>query len=594
MKPYLSVNLTALCLLRLTANPAPAHEGGPHWVTPAGYTFTGALARMESAESLNHQPAAVTGEFVTTASSHAPAQAAPFDPFSPAVKTRWDEQFLYIEHNGMPAHGMMTGITAWQQQVPLPQKYFGDNAWRIPLHPVPAREPQLVKDRFLRGAIAIAANGIPIFNPQNNRGEISSEIGELDQWGGHCGRADDYHYHLAPLHLQKVLGKDKPVAYALDGYPIYGLTEPDGSAPRNLDELHGHSSPELGYHYHASEQYPYVIGGFHGEVTERDGQVDPQPRAQPVREALQALRGAKITGFESPGANRYKLSYTVNGEARSIAWQINPDGTYPFEFNDGREGIRKEVYTARQGAGGGRPPRDRGEPSNNGPERPGEGAPPPRGRAETEGDPPGRGGEGGGTGGGGGAAFVERPDQPRSSNGTFLLSSPAVEDQAGLPAEYTGDGEGATPPLSWKGAPAGTQGYALLMDHTDPQGQMKWYWTQYDIPAGASFLTKNDKTTGRQGTGFKGQIGYEPPHSKGPGAKTYVITLYALSSPLQLGMPAEVNRETLLAAMNGKVLASSSLRVVHTSKGGDADPADGERPARPRPGTGVDAGATER
>ena len=34
-------------------------------------------------------------------------------------------------------------------------------------------------------------------------------------------------------------------------------------------------------------------GGFHGEVTERAGQVGPQLRAQPVRESLKALRGGK-------------------------------------------------------------------------------------------------------------------------------------------------------------------------------------------------------------------------------------------------------------------------------------------------------------
>ena len=136
----------------------------------------------------------------------------------------------------MPAHNMMVGITAWQQQVPLPQPYTGDNAWRIPLNPVPAKTPVAIRNRFLRGAIALAANGIPIFNPQNNRGEVSQDIGELDQWGGHCGRADDYHYHAAPLHLQTVLGQRLPIAYALDGYPIFGLSEPDGSAPANRAE----------------------------------------------------------------------------------------------------------------------------------------------------------------------------------------------------------------------------------------------------------------------------------------------------------------------------------------------------------------------
>ena len=479
-----------------------AHDAGPVWITPSGYRLTGEDARREIEAAADRLPEGDSGwEFVAVPRGDAPPQAAAFGAFAPAVTTRWDDQFLYLEGNGMPSHRMMVGITAWQQQVPLPQRYTGANAWRIPLKPTPAKEPQMVKGRFLRGAIAIAANGIPIFNPQNNRGEISYEIGELDQWGGHCGRADDYHYHIVPMHLQKTLGKDTPLAYALDGYPIYGLTEPDGSQPNGLDALHGHGAAGIGYHYHAAEKYPYVIGGFHGEVTERDGQVDPQPRAQPVREALQALRGAKITGFEATGGSRYRLSYTVGGDERSVAYEIKADATYAFEFDDGRDGKRQETYRAGAGGGGGRgegrPPRGEGGAQGGGPRRR---------------PPPGQGGNGGGESG-----ALKLPDQPRSSDGTFLLTSPAVEDGAELPVEFTGDGDGVTPPLAWKGAPAKTKEYALLMDHADPEGNMKWYWTLYRIPAAAKSLEMGDHTTGTMGTGFKGQIGYEAPHS--PGAR---------------------------------------------------------------------------
>ena len=48
--------------------------------------------------------------------------------------------------------------------------------------------------------------GYPRINPANNTGRISYEIGELDAYGGHCGLGDDYHYHVAPVHLTPVLG----------------------------------------------------------------------------------------------------------------------------------------------------------------------------------------------------------------------------------------------------------------------------------------------------------------------------------------------------------------------------------------------------
>jgi hypothetical protein len=497
-----------------------------------------------------------------------PAQAAVFEKFAPAVSVRWDERFLFVDSKGLPAHNMMVGIIAWQQQVPLPQNYTGTNAWQIPLQPVPAKEGISIKNRFLRGAIALAANGIPIFNPQNNRGEVSQDIGELDEWGGHCGRADDYHYHAAPLHLQSVLGTKLPIAYALDGYAIFGLAEPDGSAPTGLDAFNGHATAELGYHYHASKTYPFVNGGFHGEVVERDGQVDPQPRANGVREALPGLRGAKITGFESTGANSYKLTYELNGEKRAVAYAINADGTFPFEFQNGRAGTTKAIYTARQrgpGGGGGerrergpRPEGDRGGP----PPRDGRGGPPRREGGEQER----RGGPRSETPPGEGSKIPM--DALKKPSASFLLTSPEVGADGKLPADFNGDGSGATLPLVWKGAPAGTQSYAVVMDHLAPGDQVKSYWTLWDIPASTTTLPKNAKGIGILGTSFKGMVGYEPPHSQGPGAKTYVLTVYALSAPPQIALPErEVSRDLLLTSMKDKVLASASLNVSHSRDG---------------------------
>ena len=543
----------------------PGANGEPIWF----------LAQADTGAS--RRPAA-TG---ATTSGKRPVQAAAFEAFAPGVSVRWDERFLFVESKGLPAHNMMVGITNWQQQVPVPQNYTGANAWRIPLAPVPAKVPVSIKGRFLRGAIALAANGIPIFNPQNNRGEVAQEIGELDQWGGHCGRADDYHYHAAPLHLQTVLGKDKPIAYALDGYAIYGLAEPDGSQPAGLDAFNGHTTAALGYHYHASTKYPYVNGGFHGEVVEAGGQVDPQPSAQPARGAGAPLRGAKIMTFEATGKDAYKLGYEVGGEKRAILYAVKADGTLAFEYQNGSAGTTKETYTRREGGGGGqggprpdgeRPPRGAGErrPPGEGrdaerPPRPdgGPGGPGPR----EGGGNAGRGGQQGDLRPGESAAPAAAADSLQKPNATFVLTSTEVTDGGDLPADYTGDGSGATLPLAWKGAPAGTQSYVLIMDHSAPGNVMKSYWNLWDIPATVTSLSKNVKGVGKLGASFKGQTGYEPPHSQGPGPKTYVLTVYALSAPVQIAQPPrEVTREVLLAAMKDKVLASSSLHVVYTRR----------------------------
>ncbi|GAA5166831.1 hypothetical protein GCM10025770_24500 [Viridibacterium curvum] len=279
-----------------------------------------------------------------------------FLPFAPGVGVWRDADFFYVASNGMPDHRMMVGITAWQQQVPLPQPYSGANAWRIPLRPVVAAQPLSARQHFFRGAIAIAANGVPIFNPIKNDGRTDTYLaGELDEFGGHAGRADDYHYHIAPTHLQAQVGHDKPVAYALDGYPIYGYTEPDGSVPGALDAFNGHETAALGYHYHASRTYPYLNGGFHGEVVERDGQVDPQPRALGVRPALPPWRGARVVDFKALDASHYNLIVEVAGQRHQVNYTLNADGSVRFDFIGSDGPMRSETYSVRQSGANGSP-----------------------------------------------------------------------------------------------------------------------------------------------------------------------------------------------------------------------------------------------
>ena len=288
-----------------------------------------------------------------------PKTAESFQKFPEAVLLDWDEKYLYVGSDGLPDHPMMIGITAWQQQVPLPQSYYLGNAWSIPLQPVPAKVGLSAKTNFFRGAIAVAANGIPIFNPIKNDGRTDTYVaGELDEYGGHCGRADDYHYHVAPWHLAERLGPSLPLAYALDGYPIYGLSEPDGSKVTGLDSFHGHTNESGEYHYHASKSYPYINGGFHGEVSMGGGQVEPQPRANPVRKAGEPLPGAKITRFEmSADKKKYHLEYTQNGEKGTVNYEILSNGGVHFTFQSS-DGRMSEATSgkAKQRKGGDRPP----------------------------------------------------------------------------------------------------------------------------------------------------------------------------------------------------------------------------------------------
>lgn len=287
------------------------------------------------------EPTATVG--VTESESIPPITAC--NAFLDNTVTHCEAGSAFVESDGLPTtHNMMVGIISWQQQVALPQAYVGDNAWQIPLDPELADNPISGATDLFRGAIAIAVNGVPIFNALNNRGDDAYLAGELDEWGGHSGRADDYHYHIAPLHLQEVVGDDHPIAFGLDGFPIYGLTEPDGSPVVGLDEYNGHFDDDGNYHYHATETYPYINGGMRGVVEYAGGQVEPQPRTYEVRPAGEPLRGAVITAFSQTGTDAYSLQYMLNDETYSVNYAIE-NGMYTFEFIDPAGNRTVETYT---------------------------------------------------------------------------------------------------------------------------------------------------------------------------------------------------------------------------------------------------------
>jgi formylglycine-generating enzyme required for sulfatase activity/phosphatidylethanolamine-binding protein (PEBP) family uncharacterized protein len=170
---------------------------------------------------------------------------------------------------------------------------------------------------------------------------------------------------------------------------------------------------------------------------------------------------------------------------------------------------------------------------------------------------------------------------------SFVLRSPEIKEDGKLPKEFTGDGAGISPPLEWSGAPAGTKCYALIVHHIAPD-MTKWYWVLYNIPANVTKLPTNSQDIGTAGNNSVNRNpGYAPPKSKGPGAKTYTYTLYALSAaPKIIAAPEDVNREVLLRAMKDSILATAMMNVTYAREGltgnDERPPQDGDdRPPPP-------------
>ncbi len=172
--------------------------------------------------------------------------------------------------------------------------------------------------------------------------------------------------------------------------------------------------------------------------------------------------------------------------------------------------------------------------------------------------------------------------KPAEKNLTFKLTSPAVKDGEKLPVEFTGDGASASPPLAWTGVPKGTQSLVLIMHHLDPEGKTKIYWLMHDINPQTTSVAKNATDFGKMGIStVHNRVEYASPHSKGPGEKKYVFTLFALSAKPDLTKAeSPITVDPLLAAMKGKILAAADLTLLYTRPAGTSDSKEEKRPPR--------------
>lgn len=135
-------------------------------------------------------------------------------------------------------------------------------------------------------------------------------VGGVDQCFGHAGNGDGYHLHGMPICLMDVHDPSQPIAYALDGIPVYfgqggGTLEGtphasttskrvtatnygaghyehldyrpsdviDGTNPLNecnAYDINGDGATS-GYVYYTTKEAPYSIGCFMGEVFDLEG-----------------------------------------------------------------------------------------------------------------------------------------------------------------------------------------------------------------------------------------------------------------------------------------------------------------------------------
>ncbi|ERP96671.1 hypothetical protein Q669_27835 [Labrenzia sp. C1B10] len=263
--------------------------------------------------------------------------------FDDSVTVTCTNDHAVISSDTYPDHEMMTGIVGTNEQVPVPAEY----AAPIILNPVLTDTP-LTRD----AALGVAINGVPIYD-YTTGGEMAEadlahhqaqhdtyQTHQLDVCGGHAGRGDDYHYHMAPTCMIEQMenkGDDAIIGWAFDGYPIYGNNNPDGSpiADGDLDICNGQPDATFGYRYHTSSDAPYIVQCLMGQVAD----FDRLPRVGPLKAASGAgtqpgrppRGGVEDLVFTEKDDGSRSMDYTYRGESYYIRYAPSETpGCYDF------------------------------------------------------------------------------------------------------------------------------------------------------------------------------------------------------------------------------------------------------------------------
>ena len=147
------------------------------------------------------------------------------------------------------------------------------------------------------------------------------------------------------------------------------------------------------------------------------------------------------------------------------------------------------------------------------------------------------------------------------------VSSPRIAAGGAIPDDYSSYGKSISPPLAWSKGPAGTKGYAVVLEDPDaPMATPFVHWLVWNIPAAVGQLAEGAVPEGaREGKLlFVNKTGYFGPRPPAGPAHHYHVQVFALDRQLELA--AGGDRAALVEAMKGHVLASGELVATYQQK----------------------------
>lgn len=143
---------------------------------------------------------------------------------------------------------------------------------------------------------------------------------------------------------------------------------------------------------------------------------------------------------------------------------------------------------------------------------------------------------------------------------SLTLTTSAFTPQGTIPEKFSRDGENVSPALNWRGAPAGTRSYALVVEDPDAPARTFRHWAVYNIEPDIARLAEGAGSGGRGGsmrtaTNDFGNMRYDGPQPpRGHGPHHYHFELFALDVA-DLELPARASAEDVLAAARRHALA---------------------------------------
>jgi len=136
------------------------------------------------------------------------------------------------------------------------------------------------------------------------------------------------------------------------------------------------------------------------------------------------------------------------------------------------------------------------------------------------------------------AALSLMTTDAREETTQFELESPAITQGKRIPEDYTSDGSGDPPPLSWSGAPTGTKELVLVVEDPDAKKAPFIHWIVYGLSPDSPGIPQA-LAHATEGTNSLGKQDYVPPSPpKGDPPHHYHFKLYALDQavPLKAGL----------------------------------------------------------